>query len=172
MPNHSREPWVKVKFHLKPDPLGYPRHGLVVFLLCLVAVSGISVFTTTPAAGSMEEGLPSFVQLVWGAMLFAGGVAALLGMFWQGDVRTGLVAKRFGYVALAVAAVPYSVVILGTYGFGGLLSAGIILGFAGACAHTARRVEKRIQEILKKKQAEDLLLKQADDGDDDAEVSP
>lgn len=171
MGDHSREPIVKVKFHLKPDPLGYPRHGLVVFLLCLVAVSGISVFTTTPAAGSMEEGLPQFVQLAWGAMLFAGGVAALVGMFWQGDVRTGLVAKRFGYVALAVAAVPYSVVILGTYGFGGLLSAGIILGFAGACAHTARRVEKRVQEILKKR-AEDLL-KQADDGDDDdAEVSP
>ncbi len=138
--------WIRVR--LRPDPLGYPRHGLVVFLLCLTALSGLITVAGEPAAGSMEASMPPYVVLVWGSMLMIGGTTALAGMFWQGDIRTGLVSKRFGYLALTVAAVPYSVVILGTYGWGGLFSSGIIFGFAGACGHTAWRVEQRIQAIL------------------------
>jgi hypothetical protein len=138
------------RWHLKADPIGYPRHGLVVFLLALCVMSGLGLLFGEPAAGSLEAALDHQVVVGWAILLTLGSTSALLGMFWQGDVRTGLVAKRLGYAALTFASLIYAIVIIGTFGREATLIGGILLGFAYACFHTWRRVNQRINEILKK----------------------
>lgn len=135
-------------FHLKPDPLGYPRHGLVVYLLLLCTLSGIRLLFGAPAAGSIEEALDRQVVIGWATLLTLGAGCALAGMFWPGDVRTGLLVKRLGYAALTFAATIYALVIFATFAREALLIGGILLGFAYACFHTWRRVNQRIREIL------------------------
>jgi hypothetical protein len=136
-------------WHLRPDPLGFPRHGLVVFMLALCVTSGLATVVGEPAANSIEATLPEATTLVWGGMLLVGGLGALVGMFWQGDPRTGLVAKRFGYTSLCLASLIYAPILLVSAGIpGGALAGGTVLGFALACAHTAWRVDRRIAAIL------------------------
>lgn len=135
---------------LKPDPLGYPRHGLVVYLLLLCVLSGVTLLLGEPAAGSLEAALNHQVILGWAVLLTLGAGAALAGMFWPGDVRTGLLVKRLGYTALTFAATIYALVIFATFQREAFLIGGILLGFAYACFHTWRRVNHRIREILDK----------------------
>lgn len=135
---------------IKPDPLGYPRHGLVVYLLCLCVLSGVTLLLGEPAAGTLEAALDRQIVLGWASLLTLGAGSALAGMFWPGDVRTGLLVKRLGYVALTFAATIYALVIISTFQREALLIGGILLGFAYACFHTWRRVNQRIREILDK----------------------
>ena len=133
---------------LKPDPLGFPRHGLVVYLLFLCVLSGVRLLLGAPAAGSLEEALDHQIVFGWAALLTIGSGCALGGMYWPGDVRTGLLVKRLGYTALTFAATIYAIVIIGTFGREAFLIGGILLGFAYACFHTWRRINQRIREIL------------------------
>jgi hypothetical protein len=135
------------RWHLKPDPIGYPRHGLVVYLLCLCILSGTTLLIGEPAAGSLEEALDPSVVIAWAVLLTFGAGASLTGMFWPGDVRTGLVVKRLGYAALTFAPMIYALVLFGTFQRGATLVGGILLGFAYACFHTWRRINTRIAEI-------------------------
>lgn len=135
---------------LKPDPLGYPRHGLVVYLLTLCVLSGVRLLFGAPAAGTLEAALDRQVVIGWAALLTLGATCALAGMFWPADIRTGLLIKRLGYVALTFAATIYALVIIATFQREALLIGGILLGFAYACFHTWRRVNQRIREILDK----------------------
>lgn len=149
---HRPERWQD--WHLKPDPLGYPRHGLVVFLLGLTILSGFRLLIGEPAADSVESTLPGWLVAIWALMISLGAGASLSGIYWQGDIRTGLVTKRFGYVCLAVASFIYALIVSGKFGAGGMLFGGILFGFAGACAHTAWRVNKRILHIVEESKAQ------------------
>jgi hypothetical membrane protein len=136
------------RWHIKPDPLGYPRHGLVVYLLALCVLSGVTLLFGRPAAGSLEAALDRQIVVGWALLLTLGAVFALVGIFWPGDVRTGLVTKRLGYAGLTFAATIYALVIIGTFRGEAMLIGGILLGFAYACFHTWRRINQRINEIL------------------------
>lgn len=136
------------RWHLKPDPLGYPRHGLVVYLLGLCVLSGVTLLFGEPAAGSLEAALDREVVAAWAALLTLGAATALVGMFWPGDIRTGLVAKRLGYAGLTFASAIYALVIIGSFQREATLVGGVLLGFAFAAAHTWRRVNQRIRQIL------------------------
>lgn len=134
---------------LKPDPLGLPRNPLAVYLLVLTLLSGVGTMSGLTTARSIEATLPHYVALAWGTLLSFGSLSTLVGMFWPGAIGTGLLGKRVGMFTLAVAATVYSVVILVSLGTGGILSAGIIAGFAVACAMQFVRIEQRIRAILK-----------------------
>jgi hypothetical protein len=87
--------------HLKPDPLGVPRHPLAVYLLALAAFSGASQAIGVIVAAPPQIALPPAVNFAWATMLFLGGLSSLSGMYWQGSVPTGLTLKRIGMAMLA-----------------------------------------------------------------------
>jgi hypothetical protein len=136
--------------HLKPDPIGHPRHGLVVYLLFLCVLSGVTLLIGEPAAGSLESALDREIVAAWAVLLTLGGAVALTGMYWPGDIRTGLVTKRLGYAGLTFASTIYALVIIATFQREATLVGGILLGFAYACAHTWYRINQRIHQILAK----------------------
>lgn len=133
---------------LKPDPMGQPRNGLVIYLLVVAVMSGTGFLFGTPTAGSIESELPPLARYVWGAMLTVGSACALIGMFWPGDPRTGLLVKRFGFVCLVFAALIYGTVLWLNAGVSGFLVWGSVYGFAAACAERAWRVEQMIKRVI------------------------
>lgn len=133
---------------MKPDPLGMPRHPLAVYLLVLATFSGLSQAVGVIVAATPDIALPPAVNFAWAVMLFLGGLSSLAGMFWQGSVPTGLTLKRAGMAMLGGSGLIYAIVLVWTFGQGGLLSGGIILGFSLACWMHYRTVVRRIRAII------------------------
>lgn len=134
---------------LKPDPIGEPRNSLAVFLLIMSFVSGALFLVGVPSSGGIEAELPRAASLTWGAVLAFGSGCVLLGMFWQGDRRTGLLLKRTGFLALVVASGVYSATLVLLIGVRALLSASVVLGYGWACAHQWRRVNRTVIRIVR-----------------------
>lgn len=133
---------------MKADPLGDPRNPLAIYLLALSLVSGLSLTFGAPTSGSIESELPLYLAKTWGFMLTFGSTASLLGMFWQGDRRTGLLVKRVGMLSLSVAAFVYAAVIVVAAGMNGAFISGIILGFGLATFLQFLRINRRIHRII------------------------
>ena len=133
---------------MKPDPIGEPRNPLAVFLLTLSAISGLLLVVGVPSAGSIESQLPRAASLTWGGVLGSGSMAALLGMFWQGDRRTGLVLKRLGFLGLVVASVVYAATLLLFFGVHSLFVSTIVAGYGYACGLQYTRVSRTIHRII------------------------
>lgn len=134
---------------MKPDPLGHPRHPLVIYLLTLALVTGVTSLAGTGTAGSVEAELDRVAVIGWSAALAAGSATVLLGMFWQGDPRTGLVLKGWGYYALTLAALVYALVLVERFGPAGAMPvAATIAGFAVACGVMARRIRRVIKAAV------------------------
>jgi hypothetical protein len=133
---------------LKPDPLGIPRNPLAVYLLLLAFVSGLGMLLGPTTAGAVERTLPPLIANLWGGILFLGSGATLAGMFWQGDIRFGLLMKRTGMFAVGVAAIVYGMVIAVAVGLEGLFAGGITSGFGVVCFLQYLRVNRRIHEIV------------------------
>lgn len=134
--------------HMKPDPMGTPRHPLVVYLLCLAAISGLRLLFGLPAADSVEAELGASTRMTWAIMLTAGSTVTLMGMFWPGDPRDGLLLKRWGYLALSIASGVYGLVLFARFGMGSLLLGATLLGFAGACGIMVRRINRAVKVTL------------------------
>lgn len=130
--------------------MGEPRnafHVLWLAVACLVG-SATLVHGGRPHGDDVIGDLPLPVQVAWGALMMLGGIAALLGMFWPGDIRTGLVLKRLGYMALLVSTAAFCL----DAAFVGrveLLAAGVSAGFMLACAERVVRVEQVIRSAVR-----------------------
>lgn len=133
---------------LKPDPIGLPRHPLVIYLLALTFLSGLANLLGEPTAESVETQLHPDIRLMWNVILTLGATTALAGMFWPGDPRTGLLLKRFGYMALSIAALAYALVLILLVGQGALFVGLIIGGFSVACGYATRQVNQAIRATL------------------------
>jgi hypothetical protein len=134
---------------LKADPVGEPRNPLAVYLLALCLISGISLLVGVSTSGSIEAELPFAAARVWGAMLTFGAGSTLLGMFWQGDRRTGLLIKRGGLLALSIAAFIYAAVIITAAGMDGAFISGLVLGFGVATTIQFVRINRRVHQIIR-----------------------
>lgn len=133
---------------MKTDPLGGPRHPLVVYLLALAVVSGLGILLGGRTAGSIQDSLAPLPRYTWAAILTIGSATTLAGMFWPGDQRTGLLLKRFGYLALAIASFVYSIVVMVTIGSGATLFGGTLIGFGAACGLMVRRIDRVVKATI------------------------
>lgn len=141
-------------FPLKGDPLGVPRNPLAIYLLILAAITGLGILVGITTAGSITA-VPVPAAFTWGAILFGGSTATLLGVFWQGDVRTGLALKRAGTFSVGTAALIYAVIVGIALGTGGLFAAGTIAGFGIACFIHFHTINDRIHAIIAATKAEE-----------------
>lgn len=132
---------------LKPNPTLVERNPFQVYLLMLATFSGFtSLSTEVPStSGSVANYLDGWHQVVWSSMLILGSVTCLVGMYWQGDIRDGLLFKRFGLTVLCVPVFIYGLIILVTYGISGLTVCLIIWGFSVASGLQAWRVNKQVR---------------------------
>jgi hypothetical protein len=133
---------------MKADPLGVPRHPLVVYLLALAVISGLGILLGGRTAGSIQDELDPLARYTWAIMLTLGSTTTLAGMFWPADQRTGLLLKRWGYLALSIASFVYAIVVMTTIGSGATLFSGTLVGFGIACGLMVRRINRLVNATI------------------------
>ena len=134
---------------MKADPLGEPRNPLAIYLLVLTLMSGIITTFGGTTSGTVEAELPTYLAHIWGLMLTFGASCSLLGIFWQGDVRSGLLLKRVGMLTLTVGAFVYGTVLLFAAHLAAAYIAGLVYGFGLACALQFAKINRRIHAIIR-----------------------
>lgn len=134
---------------MKPDPMGEPRNPFQVYLLCLGCLSAFTILWPGPAStGAIAQALSETFENIWAGMLLLGCGSTLVGMFWQGDARTGLVIKRAGLNILCYPVLVYAVIVWTVAGWGATTVAMTMVGFAVSAALQARRVSIRIRAAI------------------------
>lgn len=134
---------------MKPDPMGDRRNPFQVYLLALTILSGISTMLPgRSTTSSVQRYLDHPYDVIWGALLTLGAALTLLGMYWQGDARDGLVFKRTGLAGLVIPAAVYGIILIALVGVGAFLAGFTILGFAVACFVQWRRVHHHTKTLI------------------------
>ena len=134
--------------HFKPDPMGDPRNPFHVFLLVVLVINGMSI-ATGPVTSVAIEAMNDLGVRAFGLLLLAGAGCVLVGMYWPGDRRTGLLVKKVGYLGLGASTFVYGCAVLyTTHNPGGYLAASVAVALAGICFWTVRRINKRVNKHI------------------------
>lgn len=134
--------------HVKPDPMGEPRNPFQVFLLLVSLLNGTASLFGSYGAGSVAQYASNINLFIWGFLLFIGSLATLMGMYWLGDKRDGLLVKRMGLVALASPTLIYGIILLMSSDGHARYAGMIMMGFTLAAAIQAHRVNSHIKAII------------------------
>lgn len=126
-------------------PTGDPNpFEAYMFAACIVQGAAVLVGAARPT--SIEQALPVALRVLWAGLLFVGGVAVLLGLYWPGSPLTGIEIKRPGLVAVGGAALAYGVALI-PFGPAGMVVAIANVSFAMACAVRVGQVTRRVRGV-------------------------
>jgi len=110
----------------------YPADPRAVFVLGLAVISGFPLLISgNLEAGSLEEQLPHWGVMLWGAALLFGSLLTLAAMTRQ--TVNGIILEQIGSVTVGAATLFYSGIIIYTLGRSGSPAIPFILGFGLSC---------------------------------------
>lgn len=109
-----------------------PPNPFEAGLLIVCLVQGASVVLGFAQPNSIQESLGPILRFVWALLLFVGGGAAVIGLWWPWDPIDGVLIKRVGLLAAAGGTLAYGLALafLGPVGF---IAAAYNIGFAVVC---------------------------------------
>lgn len=85
------------------------RNPYQIYLMVLLAISGLSVLLTAPAPASLEKSFPAWALAAWGVTAFIGGTANLFAVLISWHERlTGMYIEIFSCLVLTIAGVMYT----------------------------------------------------------------
>ena len=140
------EPYSEVP--MQPDPLGLPRNPFHVFLIAITFLNGLALVFGVSTSLTLEAELVSLLERCYGFLLAVGSLGVLVGMYWPGDPRDGLLAKRSGYVALCVASLIYAYATVNRFGVNGVLLGSICLAFSAICGWYAWQIGRIVKGAI------------------------
>ncbi|WP_435589816.1 hypothetical protein [Micromonospora aurantiaca (nom. illeg.)] len=114
------------------------RNPHAVMLMAVAVILGVSYLAGAPRPGSVNDALPGPVFYAWAVALLLTGTAGLWGSLTR-DTQTGLELERGAMIAQTGALLLYGTVAVTYAGFGALISALIVTGWA--IANTVRAVQ-------------------------------
>lgn len=134
----------------KPDPMGERRDPFRVFLFGVAFLNGVSFLFKTAPSSAIEASFPHKYVVIYGALLALGSGCVLVGMFWQGFARDGLLIKRVGFVALAFVTAIYAIaVVIHTDDRTGVsLIASVVVAFSLICVQQVVRINRRVKFLM------------------------
>lgn len=109
----------------------YPVDPRATFMLALSVMSGISSLAIAAAPASLEAALPEWAVLIWGVMLIAGSVTALVGMVFKGV--GGVITEQVGNMTVSVTTLFYASIAIMVVGPSAAYPAGLIAAWGAAC---------------------------------------
>lgn len=117
-----------------------------VMLMAVSVVLGVSYLAGAPRPGSVNDLLPDPVFYIWSVALLVTGVAGLVACFSR-RTESGLELERGAMVAQAGALLLYGTVAVTYAGFGALVSAAIVAGWAIANAVRAVQITADLRRL-------------------------
>ena len=130
------------------DPLSPPPNSFHMFILGLAALNGLSTMLGFATSASLNAGMTKHLVQVYGALLGFSALCCLAHGYWRWDPRDGLLVGRIGYRGLTFATAIFGFATPLLYGFEGILSSCITLGFSFVCWKTSRKISEKIVEAV------------------------
>lgn len=124
------ERMTSLSFLFKPAAR-YPADPRAVFILALSVFTGVTTLALNAGPDSLEALLPTWVVIVWGALLTLGSATTLVGMFLQSV--NGIIIEQVGSVMVAATTLFYSLIAFATIGIDALSVVGIIFAWGLSC---------------------------------------
>jgi hypothetical protein len=121
-----------------------PANPFEVYLLGACIVQGYAVLTRVAQPHSLQDLLPPWLRLMWGALLLIGGVLSVGGLYWI-DPLTGIEVKRVGLVAAGGGTLAYGIALL-AFGPQGFVAAATCIAFSIACVVRVRQVTRALNQ--------------------------
>lgn len=119
-----------------------------VMLLAVSVILGVTYLAGAPRPGSVNDLLPDVVFYSWALALVVTGTAGLTACFSRpGHTEAQLELERGALVAQAGALILYGTVVITYAGFGALVSATIVAGWAVANAVRAAQITKDLRSL-------------------------
>jgi hypothetical protein len=101
LPSHVYEP-------LKPDV-----NAMEVFLLILAVWSGVSSTIVGGENSAIDRLLGPTWAIIWASSLCAGGIIALIGIFWLGRSAVAVSLQEFGYSIFTIFSIARVIPLIG-----------------------------------------------------------
>jgi hypothetical protein len=113
-----------------------------VYLLGACVVQGYAVLSHVAEPHSLQDLLPPWLRIMWGALLLIGGALSVGGLYWL-DPFTGIEVKRVGLVCAGGGTFAYglALVALGPTGF---VAAATCIAFTIACVVRVKQVSRAL----------------------------
>jgi hypothetical protein len=121
-----------------------PANPFEVYLLAACIVQGYAVLTKVAQPHSLQDLLPPWLRLMWGALLLIGGVLSVGGLYWI-DPLTGIEVKRVGLVAAGGGTLAYGIALI-LFGPPGFVGAATCIAFSLACAVRIWQVTRALNQ--------------------------
>jgi hypothetical protein len=127
------------------------RNPFEIWLLGACALAGTVQLISGARPGSLSAQLTPVAQTAWCVLLGFGGVVALIGIFWNGQVKVALEMESIGLTSVTVACLVYAVGIFFAVAWDGLFSVVIYVTVALCCLIRRRRIEKVLKPTRKRR---------------------
>lgn len=132
------------------------RNPFEIWLLGACALAGTVQLISGARPGTLTAQLSPVAQIAWCVLLGLGGLVALTGIFWRGQVKLALEMESIGLTSVTVACLVYAVGIFFAVAWDGLFSVVIYLTVALCCLIRRRRIEKVLKPTRKKWRVRDV----------------
>lgn len=136
------------------------RHPLIIYFLCLIIVSSLTMVVGAPPPDSVNEALPRWGVSLWAASLFFGAASILWGLKLQprlGKVSvTGALFESVGMAMLAAAGILYATTVVIIVGWSALIMAGLVYGLSAACGYRYWMIHKQVKAYVDRKARETM----------------
>lgn len=125
------------------------RHPFELFFLYVVIFSAVvGLVTPVVRPGSIQEGIGPVGTYVWYGALLAGGLVAMLGIFWR-DRATGLVMEALGLFTSGVATLFYGAAALVILGGVVAYPASSLFGYGAAAIWRSVQIRNFLVRVTK-----------------------
>lgn len=116
-----------------------PANPFEAGLLVVCTIQGLWVLIGLAQPSSIQLSLGPGLRFVWALLLFVGGGASILGLWWPYDPVDGVLIKRVGLLAAAGGTLAYGLALV-FIGPAGYIAALYNVGFAVVCVVRAWQV--------------------------------
>jgi hypothetical protein len=142
---HPRD-WLHRRSLPVDRPTG-PPNPFEACLLVACAVIGIATAAGFARPLAFQDVLPPWARLIWGGLMFVGGIAAVAGLYWPGDPVDGVLIKRGGLVTLAPLALAYGLAGFADMPSGRFVASTFAIALSIACVLRVRQVSAAIKGL-------------------------
>lgn len=142
----------------------YPADPRAVFILACSVFTGLVALALRVGPATLEENIPEWGLIVWGATLLAGSAATLVGMTIQSI--NGIITEQIGSVMVGTTTIFYAILALSTSGVGSIQIVGVVLAWGLACLVRWGQLQALVNQTYRetvREQAVKAVLNKAQD---------
>lgn len=133
--------------HRTPLLITSGRHPFEVALLVASVFLGITLTLSGRTPSSAAKVMPNAVLTLWIVLLTGAGIIALAGVFWRGNLTSGLRVELAGILLMAGGCSMYVVALFTVSGMAALVAGGYMVAVSGGAWWRAGQIVHDVRRL-------------------------